>query len=571
MPATVATLPQVTPDLTYSAPTGSVLKVGAGQTYPATQTGLQNAINDAAAGDAIEITAGSSINCSDVNLPNKAGASYIHIRSSLFGNLPVGTRVGPGDTANMAALVQNVSDGKIFYGATQSHHWRFVGIEFKTSVNTNTFFSMDRNVSDTVFSSAADRQHHWILDRCYLHGVGSTNYMRHGIMLGADTFGMVDCDLSNIFSRVVDGLETHALLFQPTGLGYHFRNCKIEGSAMAVLMGGFAGWPYGENPRDVTFDRCLLTANVAWNPNHPAYGGTSMTKKNTCEIKVGQRILLKGCILENSWSQGQVGQIFNINTLESQWNAAYRTEDITIKDCWLRHAAFALDYTAGYDGGTGNGNDSPLTRVTVDNVLITDCKGNSIWDTTGGSNAKFSGKNFVGQQSTGYSVLHKHVTAFSGRSIVVGGWNGTAPSGGMNDPEWKNNIIPYGSFGILEVNTGQSDQTALNNWAPGWEFDYNLIIGSQGGLPTANNQYPANEATVQWVAQHGSDTGATFDDIADLQDYKLAGGSPYKNDASDGTDPGVNIDQLVAALEGTTETAGATPSPSRVASSGFWS
>jgi len=550
MPATVATLPQTTPDLTYSAPTGSILKVGAGQTYPATQTGLQNAINDAVAGDAIEITAGSSINCNNVSLPNKSGSSYIHIRSSLFGNLPIGTRVSSADVSNMAALVQNVADGKIFYGATQSHHWRFVGIELKISANTNTFVSMERDVNDTTFASAADRQHHWIFDRCYLHGVGSTNYIRHGIMLGGDTLGFVDSDISNVFSRTVEGLETHALLFQPLGLGFHARNCRIEGAGMAVLMGGFGGWNYGENPRDVTFDRCLFTANPAWNPQHPSYAGTTMVRKNVVELKLFLRVLFKGCIFENSWSQAQTGQILNINTLESQHNAAYVSNDLTIQDCWARHGAYPFDFTAGYDGGSGNGNKAPLRRITVKNVLCTDCKANAIWDWSGGGNGKFLSTNCTGLQGAGYDIGMKHITAFHTRAINNGGWNGTAPDAEIPNFEMKDNIVAYGSFGIREANTGNMDQIALNADAPGWEFDYNLVIGSQGGLPTANNQYPASEAAVGWTDEHGSDTTTTFDDIADLDGYVLSGGSSYKNDASDGTDPGVNIATLKAALQG---------------------
>ena len=71
-----------------------------------------------------------------------------------------------------------------------------------------------------------------------------------------------------------------------------------------------------------------------------------------------------------------------------------------------------------------------------------------------------------------------------------------------------------------------------------------------------------SDAAVGFVNVSAADTGG------DYHGYALAPTSPYKGRASDGTDPGVNLGLLDAALSGSGGTTGGTPVPPAVPPAG---
>jgi hypothetical protein len=76
------------------------------------------------------------------------------------------------------------------------------------------------------------------------------------------------------------------------------------------------------------------------------------------------------------------------------------------------------------------------------------------------------------------------------------------------------------------------------------EFDHNVLASTPSAFPPekwpSGNFFPATVGDVGFVNYNNGGGG----------DYHLRSGSPYKRKASDGTDPGADIDAVIAALQG---------------------
>ena len=110
----------------------------------------------------------------------------------------------------------------------------------------------------------------------------------------------------------------------------------------------------------------------------------------------------------------------------------------------------------------------------------------------------------------------------------------------------RDNLGPAGTYGVFGGGVG-SGTAALNAYAQ-WTFEGNVLAGANAAVYPANNFYPANFPQ-----------GIGFVDPAN-GDYRLSSSSPYKNQATDGGDPGVDFDALLAktarALSGIPKTLG---------------
>ena len=105
--ATTPALPKIF-DATYAAPTGHTISVNQGGD-------LQAALDQAQLGDTIVLQAGAHF-VGPYTLPNKAGSGgWIYVQSGNYPKLPApGTRVKPGDAANMPVLIAPASVTIIF-------------------------------------------------------------------------------------------------------------------------------------------------------------------------------------------------------------------------------------------------------------------------------------------------------------------------------------------------------------------------------------------------------------------------------------------------------------------------
>src|SRR5262249_12317342 len=119
--------PPQTFDSCYVAPKGRILNVAAGGN-------LQAALDTAQLGDTIVLQAGVTFT-GEFKLPNKTtGSGWIYVVSSQLARLPPpGSRVGPGNAVNMPRIASRRTYNaltKALRTVDNSHHFRFVGIEF---------------------------------------------------------------------------------------------------------------------------------------------------------------------------------------------------------------------------------------------------------------------------------------------------------------------------------------------------------------------------------------------------------------------------------------------------------
>lgn len=107
----------------------------------------------------------------------------------------------------------------------------------------------------------------------------------------------------------------------------------------------------------------------------------------------------------------------------------------------------------------------------------------------------------------------------------------------------SDNLVQSGNYWLNCTINGQLDTC----W-PGLSKEKNLFINVSGGSAPS---YTASDIVVADAGSVGFENLADCDSAANFQSCALAGTSPYKGQASDGTDPGVDMVALVAALNGT--------------------
>ena len=226
---------------------------------------LQTAINNAAAANSgpqiIVLKAGETFNtASGFTLPRRSGSytGWITIRSSRAGELPARTRVTPSDTAKLAKVtITHPSTGSyvpaIYTNGNPSSYWRLEGLEVtlgataKQSVAALVAFGYGYDTGDNEPSKVS---HHFVVDRCYIHGLPFDNGPRDGITVNANDVEILNSYISEIKH---ESGETHGIL------GYTFsgpllvRNNFIGGAAIGSLIGGSGTINVSVMPAGLTF------------------------------------------------------------------------------------------------------------------------------------------------------------------------------------------------------------------------------------------------------------------------------------------------------------------------------
>ena len=114
---------------------------------------------------------------------------------------------------------------------------------------------------------------------------------------------------------------------------------------------------------------------------------------------------------------------------------------------------------------------------------------------------------------------------------------------------FKDNIVSNGEYGIhCYVSTSN-----LKACLPGLQMTGNVIVGP----PMAYRPYCTNQGDAVYPPGNSCVDSATRVGFADLanNNYRLAPTSPFKGKATDGTDPGVDMDALLAAQSGAAKAA----------------
>ena len=493
--ALAATLPAPpqTFDSSYVAPQGAIIKVAAGGD-------LQAALNNAQLGDTIVLQAGATFR-GPFKLPNKtAGSGWIYVVSSHLSALPApGTRVSPANATNMPKIVsRNIMSA--VRTVANSHHFRFVGIEFTPAPGIGEAYALVAiGGYDTSPTTLA---HHIIFDRCYLHGIPSTNGQR-GIEMDGAYVAVVDSYISD-FQEV--NTDTQGLFaFNTTG-PLQIRDNYIEAAAENVLFGG-------ADSRAAT----LVPTNIEISGNHfykpLSLIPTNYPMKNLLELKAARRILVTGNTFENNPAKSQDGFALVITPRNQSGHAPWTvTSDIAIVDNRFINVGSGFNIL---------GRDRHPTLMT-ERLLVRD----NVVGVTGLNGADGRAFQFINGGSD-YTITHNTIInsalppghRLSDLSLAASGAK-------VNNVVFTNNLSTPTSYGFYGSGVGEGTR-ALNTYFSNWTFSGNVLVGRPAGNYPAGNFFPANVAAVDLVDYAGGN-------------YALAATSPYRNAGTDHTDIGVN-------------------------------
>ena len=107
---------------------------------------------------------------------------------------------------------------------------------------------------------------------------------------------------------------------------------------------------------------------------------------------------------------------------------------------------------------------------------------------------------------------------------------------------FRDNIARHNEYGVHGDGTGYGTP-ALAKYFPGGRFTNNVIVKEGGAPANTETVYPAGNSFPARLADVG------FVSVAE-GNYRLSSGSRFRHAASDGRDPGCDLDQLRAAMGG---------------------
>jgi hypothetical protein len=496
--ATLPTMPQ-TFDATYVAPSGTMINVPAGGDFNA-------ALNKAQLGDTIVLQAGATYR-GPFTLPNKTtGTGWIYITSSAYSSLPApGTRVGPSDAVNMPKIVVNAAGGNAVNTVANSHHYRFVGIEFTPIRGQFIYTLILIGGSD---SSTATLANHIVIDRCYVHGDPATEG-RRGIEIDGAYIAVVDSYVSEWKQA---GYDTQAVWAYNTSGPLKLVNNHFEASAEDVMFGGADSATPALIPSDIEIRKNDFYKPLSWVTSQ-------WTIKNLLELKNAQRVLIDGNQFQNVWAGAQNGFALVITPRNQSNTASWSvTQDITISNNEFDNVGSGVNVS---------GRDAPNISQVSDRVLIR----NNVFNVVG-QNANSAG--FAGASGRIFQIVNGpkdvaiiHNTGFTQKSAAYSENNPPA-----DQFVFTNNMLT-GSF----VGTGTGPTATLTTYYTNWTLAGNAMIGqSPADYPAggAGNFFPANATAIQFANYTGGD-------------YHLLKSSPYKNAATDGADIGADVDAIANA------------------------
>jgi hypothetical protein len=510
--------------------------------------GVGAALQSASCGDTVVLQAGTTF--APFTLPPKKcdAAHWITIRTSAASDLPPeGTRLTPcyaGQASlpdrppyacptpkNALARVELKAGAGAITVAEGANHYRIIGLELTRTAGTSTVYALIR------FEDGID---HVIIDRSWIHGTPLDESVR-GVNLGGSNYvGIVDSYFNDFHCIAKTGACTDAQAIVggnsnvPAGV-YKIVNNYLEGAAENIMFGGAAA---SQIPADIEIRRNYMFKPLSWQPGRPNFIGKNFIVKNLFELKNGERVLLEGNLMENSWGgYSQVGYGILL-TPRGTWAAV---QDITIRQNLIRHTGSGMQFAAS----KADQNDSlTAQRWSIHDDLMEDLDANA-----------YAGDGMVFQISSGFrnnvplnNVVIKHVTVHTRGRIKCLIIVGVAPE----NPRlpfaisFTDNIVPAGKYSVWSTGqgtcpkSGQPAATFENCWKS-FQVTNNVIIdypNGQGPWPSGNFQVKDMD-------------GVGFEDLnREDADYRLSAASRFKGKASDGKDVGADIDAIRAALAG---------------------
>lgn len=543
------------------------------QTHVGTNSDLTEALDGAKCGDTLLLAAGGVYVMKSFPRKNCDDNHYITVRTDTSDSKlpPEGTRISPawagvsslpgrppfaqpaGGPARLMATISVKPETGVEFG----DHYRFIGIEWAPVP--------DKKIARLLFTNGGD---HLVFDRNWVHGIDGTE-LGHGIGINGSVYIAVIHSYFNSFTCTArTGSCTDATAVGGGNGDDPTRTIKIvdnylESSGENILFGGAAA---KFRPEDIEIRRNHLFKPMFWNPNSPDHREPTPIVKNLFELKNGRRLLFEANYLENSWAGfSQVGPAILLTPRNSSKKALglvmcpdCAVTDVTIRYVWVRKVNQVLQIANIMDlVKPAPGNSYSIHDVVAEGLRYPECgKG------CGGALVELNGA--VGgspKESVVHDLAINHITFVSmARTkdlVVLQGPPAKDPdTPQMYNIAWTNTIGDVGLYGVWtlggspEVNCadfkGATPRSRIEAcWKSGSVFKDNVLAGGDSILGQRPEWPEGNFITdgldsVKFVKLNGGLDG----------DYHLATSSKFKGKATDGRDPGADVDLVLAATRG---------------------
>ncbi len=177
-------------------------------------------------------------------LPPKTGDGWVVVRSS--GTLPPeGTRLDPATYSSQLATIRNPNTGYTgLFDLTDAHHYRFKGIEFTHPPIADENDVVAEGQRYLIRLDGGTGVHHFIFDRCWIHGRGYPDRVLMGIYAQQQSYlAFLDSYFSDIaiwrayqsgiaVTHTTDAINTY------TGGTVYFGNASASVGAFTVELSG---------------------------------------------------------------------------------------------------------------------------------------------------------------------------------------------------------------------------------------------------------------------------------------------------------------------------------------------
>jgi hypothetical protein len=478
---------------------GAVITLGRGDDF-------QSALNKARPGDTIVLQAG-AVYLGPFTLPAKSGNDFITIQSSRLAELPEGVRVSPSQSHLFAKLFSATNGEPIIKTEASAHHYKFMGIEFATTNAKVVINDLVRLGESRSQSSLESVPHHLVIDRSFIHGF-PTQEVQRGISLNSAETSIINSHISDIHGR---GYDTQAICGWNGPGPFKILNNYLEGAGENVMFGGSDPTIQNLVPSDIEIRNNHFFKPLSWKKGDPSFvalpplAGSSLdhwSVKNLFELKSARRVVIESNVFENNWIDAQAGSAILFTVRNQDGGAPWSIiEDVVFRNNVVRNSPSALNLL-----GSDNLQKSQRAR----NLVI--------------SNNLFTGITGTFLTMSGYSnVTISHNTHFQAGNIM-------SLHGQSSDSfTYRANLTmrsPNG-YGVKGDGTGEGT-IALQQFAPGYSFRDNVIIGARASDYPANNHFPPVPSAVGFVQ-------------FEQGDYRLKAQSPYSRAADGGAGIGCNF------------------------------
>lgn len=535
-------------------------------------------------GDTILIQAGITLTARHT-IPTKHcdNTHWIKLWSSDFASLPAyGTKISPcyagvaslngrppfncGAVANHMAKMQQPGFAEVLTISTNTQYLSIRGLEITRASGTGEVNEMIALQTGGV--------NHIVFWQNYIHGNDTGDETNKATIIDRTSYtAFVDNFISSIVCithgactdahTIGGGTNTVATDQDNT---WKIVNNYLEAAGENIILGGGGA---AIIPSDLEIRHNYMFKPMWWNPTDSTYapfpGGNSAIVKNCFELKTGSRILFEGNVCQNVW--GGFTQPAK-TTEESATNQGGNcpicaTTNVTNRYSYLTTSGLGSGSTIRSGGGS---NWATATNRLTYHDIIYDNLGNS--DLFALQNGPQHAVTTNPNTPTSINVLHDiyfaHITTVlastdttTNGSVGVSGPKAGSSVGQMSNYTYKDSLfVKESSDGIsnplagcsdvpqLNCNCGVSTPTAaLNACFSSYSFTNNAIVAN-GGLVWPGTNCTSEPSLTSILVNYNSGV------MLPGGDFHVKVTSPCHNTASDGTDPGANVDKVLNYISG---------------------